>query len=210
MLRLPEESRTLTRRMLSELPRFDLETLALLRLYGPRRYALCEEDDRVVEILTNEKSSQSELLAALRLAHSMFNIRASEEHRRVLARAASIDQVSASYPHASTTSSPGDQHFNRSVRPFIRASAYAQAMDPLQTPIAPETLGPTTFERVVMSVAGNPRQTNKVKIVDNSLDKLAATLEGMNMNHWEERIALVQTVLQKGQVLSRDIREDRA
>ncbi|KAF7970568.1 hypothetical protein HWV62_23671 [Athelia sp. TMB] len=209
VLLLSKESRPLTRRMLSNLPRFDLETLALLRLYGPRQYAVCEEDDRVLEILTDEKSSESDLLAALRLAHSMFNVSAGEEHRKVLARAASINQASAAYTHDSCISSQSHQHFVRSVRPSICASAYVQAMDPLQMPIAPETLAPGNFERVVMTVAGNPRQTNKVKIVDNSLDKLAATLEGMNMNHWEERIASVEMVLEKGQVLSRDICEDR-
>lgn len=195
--------------MLSDLPRFSYETLVLLRLYGPRRYAVCEQDDRVVAILTDEKASESDLLSALRLAHSMFNLRAGEEHRQVLARAASIDQASTSHSHACSISSQGHQCFNRSLQPSIRASAYAQAMDPLQTPIAPETLGPTNFERVVMAVAGNPRQTNRVKIVDNSLDKLSATLEGMNMKQWEERLASVETVFQKAQLLSRDIREDQ-
>lgn len=80
-------------------------------------------------------------------------------------------------------------------------------MDALQSPPSLVMHGPTEFERAVIDIAGNPRQSNTVKIADHSVDKLTASLEAMAVKEWEAQLMSLQELLQKGQLLVRDIRE---
>ena len=93
ILHLGPDARPITLRMLSNLPRFSLETLVFLRLYGPRAYSLCQEDEKTVAILNDPKSSEDELLQSLRLAHHMHMFSAREDFRRSVIRGDSIFQV---------------------------------------------------------------------------------------------------------------------
>ena len=83
--------------MLQQLPRYSLETLSLLRLYGPQEYALVEEDPEVVSILNNRHAPEDQLLRRLRLVHALDMIEAMETCRSAESRSASIAKVSAFY-----------------------------------------------------------------------------------------------------------------
>lgn len=97
ILKLGPETRHVTLQMVKALPPFSLETLAMLRLYGPREYSMCQSDDTAVNILMNPSASEKDLLRALRLAHHMYIFDVREEFRQAVIRAASVFEVSKSY-----------------------------------------------------------------------------------------------------------------
>lgn len=94
VLQLGPESRATTNQMLNQLPMFSLETLVLLRLYGPSEYALCGEDAPSLDLLKNSHASEDDLLASLRTAHHLFSFDVREDFRRSAMRGASIFEVS--------------------------------------------------------------------------------------------------------------------
>ncbi|KAF7971667.1 hypothetical protein HWV62_20640 [Athelia sp. TMB] len=190
ILKLGPDTRNVTLKMVKALPHFSLETLVMLRLYGPREFSIYESDDTAVGILMNPGASEQDLLRALRLAHHIYILDARHESRQTVIRAASVFE-----------------RFHRNIQPEIAAQAYVEAMDALQFPPSLAMQGPTEFERAVMSIAGNPRQSNTVKIADHSVDKLSASLEAMAVKEWEGRLVSLHDLLQKGQLLVRDIRE---
>lgn len=196
--------------MLSKLPRFSLETLVLLRLYGPRPYALCQEDEKTVEILTDPSSSEDGLLQSLRTAHHMHLFSARENFRHSVLRGASIFQVGPLFRcgiYKKLRAHVVKQTFYAPQHGDIVTQAYKTAMDPLQPMPSLDLLGPSMFERTVVEIAGNPRMTNKVQITDHSIEKLTATLEGMGVKDWKGRLSTVEALHSKAEILARNIRE---
>lgn len=93
VLQLGPETRATTYQMLEELPAFSLETLVLLRLHGPSKYALCGEDRRSLDILTDPHASEDTLLESLRSAHHLNSLAAREDFRRSVMRDTSVFEV---------------------------------------------------------------------------------------------------------------------
>ncbi|KZP17427.1 hypothetical protein FIBSPDRAFT_894342 [Athelia psychrophila] len=190
ILHLGPDARPITLRMLMALPRFSLETLVFLRLYGPRAYALCQEDDQVVAVLMDPNSSEDALLRSLRLAHHMHLYSAREDFRQSVIRGNSIFQEFFICSHED-----------------IVAQAFQAAIDPLHPMPSSGLLGPSRFELKVVEIAGDPWKTNQVQITDRSVEKLTATLGAMGIPEWECSLSEVEGLHRKAVIFARDVRE---
>lgn len=80
--------------MLRTLPHFSLETLLLLRLYGPRTFCLIEEDEAAVSVLNDATASEDDLLRALQLARAMHGLRARQDFDLFMLREKNFKKVS--------------------------------------------------------------------------------------------------------------------
>lgn len=94
ILHLEQHERNVTRQMLRSLPRFSLETLALLRLYGPRSFCLVDEDAATVSVLNDAAASEDDLFKTLQLAHVIHGLRVRQDFDLFVLREKNLKKVS--------------------------------------------------------------------------------------------------------------------
>ncbi|KAF7968549.1 hypothetical protein HWV62_30131 [Athelia sp. TMB] len=203
-LRISPDTGPETRQMLQELPPYSEETLSLLRLYGPRKYALVGEDPEAVSILNNQYAAEDQLLRRLRLVHALHTIDSMENHRDVKSLSASIAKVGGSL--GSSISFLMSMHrMQRFTHPSLRLEAFRAAHDVAAPKYKPHPLGPSDLDRLTLVAAGSWKTMHFVPVLDTSIQRLNASLTTMNVDGWAEQIRSIELAQRKANDLKSDL-----